>query len=254
MAVRTSTVDIATSDGTADAFVAAPEDGARHPGVLLYMDAFGPRRRLEEMAGDIAAQGYVVLVPHVFYRHGPAPLLDASALKDPEQRGKLFERISPWMRELTPERVATDADAYIDYLRSHDQVDSGPLGVVGYCMGGALALRTAAERPGDVGAVAAFHPGRLATDAPDSPHLLADRIEAEVYVASADQDQSMPPEQQERLDAALTEAGVTHVCEQYDGAQHGFTMSDTPAYDEAATERHWRSLLGLFDRTLNDSG
>ena len=60
----------------------------------------------------------------------------------------------------------------------------------------------------------------------------------------------MPPEQQERLDAALTEAGVTHVCEQYDGAPHGFTMSDTAAYDEAATERHWDALLGLFERTL----
>ena len=117
-------------------------------------------------------------------------------------------------------------------------------------MGGALALRTAADHPGDVGAVAAFHPGRLATDAPDSPHLLADRIEAEVYVASADQDRSMPPEQQERLDRALTEAGVTHVVEQYDGAPHGFTMSDTAAYDAAATERHWAALLGLFERTL----
>ena len=49
----------------------------------------------------------------------------------------------------------------------------------------------------------------------------------------------MPPEQQQRLDAALTEAGVTHTCEQYDGAAHGFTMADTAAYDEAATERHW---------------
>ena len=122
--------------------------------------------------------------------------------------------------------------------------------MVGYCFGGALALRTAAHRPEHVAAAAAFHPARLATDAPDSPHLLADRICAEVYVASADGDPGMPREQLERLDRALDEAGVTHVCEQYDGAAHGFTMSDTAVYAEAATERHWAALLDLLDRTL----
>ena len=251
MSVHTSSVDIQTADGTADAFLVAPDDGARHPGVLFYMDAFGPRPRLEDMAAHLAEQGYVVVVPHVFYREGPAPLVDTSSLTEPDARGRLFEKISPWMRAHTPERVSLDAEAYVTYLRSHDQVDSGPIGVTGYCMGGALALRTAAEHPGDVGAVAAFHPGRLATDSPDSPHLLADRIEAEVYVAAADRDQSMPAEQQARLDAALTDAGVSHVVEQYDGAQHGFTMADTAAYDEAATERHWAALLGLFERTLH---
>jgi carboxymethylenebutenolidase len=254
MALRTSTVDIRTRDGTADAFLAAPEDGAHHPGVILYMDAFGPRPRLEEMAGHIAEQGYVVVLPNVFYREGPAPLLDTSSLTDPEARGRLFEKIGPWMQAHTPQRVSADAEAYVGYLRSHDQVADGPIGVTGYCLGGALALRTAAAHPADVAAVAAFHPGRLATDAPDSPHLLADRIGAEVYVAAADRDQSMPVEQQQRLDAALTDAGVVHVVEQYDGAQHGFTMSDTAAYDEGATERHWQALLALFERTLRRSG
>ena len=252
MSLRTSTVDIETPDGTADAYLAAPEGDGRHPGVILYMDAFGPRPRLEEMADRLAAEGYVVLVPHVFYRQGRAPLIDTSSLQDPDARGELFAQIGPWLAALTPELAMRDADAYVDYLRSHDQVGDGPIGVTGYCMGGALALRTAAEHPGDVGAAAAFHPARLATDAPDSPHLLADRLMAEVYVASADHDQGMPPEQQQRLDAALTEAGVTHTCEQYDGAAHGFTMSDTAVYDEAATERHWAALTDLFRRTLQE--
>jgi carboxymethylenebutenolidase len=252
MALRTSTVDLETADGTVDAFLAAPEDLAHHPGVILFMDAFGPRPRLEEMAEHLAEQGYVVLVPHLFYRQGRAPLVDTSVLMDPEQRGKLFETIGPWMAELTPEKAMSDADAYLDYLRSQDQVSDGPIGVVGYCMGGALALRTAAEHPGDVGAAAAFHPARLATDEPDSPHLLADRIEAEVYVAAADHDPGLDADQQARFDQALTEAGVTHTCEQYDGASHGFTMADTAVYDEAATQRHWKALFSLFDRTLRD--
>ena len=250
MDLRTSTIDIKTPDGTADAYLAAPEGRGPYPGVLLYMDAFGPRARLEEMAEHIAGHGYVVLVPHVFYRQGRAPLVDTGALADPDMRGKLFETIGPWMAELTPERVTSDADAYVDYLTAHDEVVDGPIGVVGYCMGGALALRTAAQRPEQVAAVAAFHPARLATDDPASPHLLADRLRGEVYVAAADNDQGFPPEQQQRLDEALTEAGVTHTVEQYDGAAHGFTMADTAVYDEAATERHWDVLLHLLARTL----
>lgn len=249
MAVRTSDLDIQTADGVADSFLAAPDD-ARHPGVLFYPDAFGPRPRTEEMAQHIAEQGYVVLVPHLFYRQGRAPLLDTSTLKDPDARGSLFAKLRPWMNELTPERAMSDAESYLDFLAGQDAVADGPMGVTGYCMGGALALRTAAHRPEQIAAAAAFHPARLATDAPDSPHLLADRIAAEVYVGSADGDPGMPPEQQRMLDEALTEAGVRHTCEQYDGAAHGFTMADTAVYDEAATERHWENLLSLLDRNL----
>lgn len=251
MALRTSRVDIPTGDGgTADAYLAAPEGRRSHPGVLFFMDAFGPRRRLEEMAQRLASHGYAVLVPHLFHRRGRAPLIDTSDLMNPAARGKLFGVIRPWIQELTPQQAMSDADAYLDFLTGLGEVAGGPVGVTGYCMGGALALRTAAHRPELVAAAAAFHPARLATDAPDSPHLLVDRLQAEVYVASADHDPGMPPEQQSRLDAALTEAGVRHVCEQYDGAAHGFTMSDTAVYDEAATERHWDALLDLLARAL----
>jgi carboxymethylenebutenolidase len=251
MALRTSTVDIPTRDGVADAFLAEPDGKGTHPGVLLYMDAFGLRPRLEEMAGRIAEEGYVVLVPNVFYRQGRAPLLDLGDLADPDARGRIFGTLRPWMAQLTPARAMSDAEAYLDLLTGLDEVSDRPVGVTGYCMGGALALRTAAHRPDQVAAVAAFHPARLATDAPDSPHLLVYRLRAEVYVASADQDPGMPPEQQSRLDEALTTAKVRHVCEQYDGARHGFTMSDTAVYDEAATERHWKALLDLFARNLH---
>ncbi len=252
MDLRASTLDIETPDGTADAFLTAPEGLGPYPGVLLYMDAFGPRARLEEMAEHVADHGYVVLLPHLFYRQGRAPLIDTSALRDPDSRGRLFETIGPWMAELTPERADSDADAYVDYLLSHDAVADGPIGGGGYCMGGALALRTAARRPEQVAAAAAFHPARLATDDPNSPHLLADRLRAEVYVAAADQDHGFPVEQQQRLGRALDGAGVTHTVEQYDGASHGFTMSDTAVYDEAATRRHWDALLALLSRTLED--
>ena len=250
MSLQTATIDVPIADGPADAYVAAPAQGGPFPGVLLYMDAFGLRGRLEEMADRIAAQGYVVLVPNVFHRQGRAPLIDTSELLKPENREQLFEALGPMMQELTPERALRDAEGYLAWFAADDRVADTPIGTTGYCMGGALALRTAAAFPDRVAAAASFHGGRLATDAPDSPHTVVGDITAEVYVGHADNDASMPPEQQERLEQALTAAGVTHTCELYEGAAHGFTMADTAAYDEAATDRHWDRLLDLFARRL----
>jgi carboxymethylenebutenolidase len=247
---RVERVDVPTPDGTADAILAVPAEGDQHPGVLVYMDAFGLRPRLEEMARRIAAEGYVVLVPNVFYRSGRAPVVDLGDLSLPENRATIFDKLGPLMAALTPEPAMRDATAYLDFLATDDRVSPGPVATVGYCMGGALALRTAAHAPERVAAVASFHAGRLATDAPDSPHRSFGSIRAEVYVAHADHDGSMPPEQQALVERTLTEAGVTHRTEVYPGAAHGFTMADTAAYDEAATERHWDNLLPLLARTL----
>lgn len=250
MDVNTTSVDIATHDGTADALLAAPVDGGPHPGVLLYMDAFGLRPRLQEMAQRLAGAGYVVLVPNVFYRAGRAPVVEIGDLTDPAVRTAMFAELGPLMQALTPERVARDAEAYVGFLTARDEVGDAPMGTLGYCMGGALALRTGAQLPDRIAAIASFHGGKLATDDADSPHRLVARLRGEVYVAHADRDGSMPPEQQQRLAAALESAGVTHRTELYDGAAHGFTMSDTAVYDEAATQRHWDSLLDLLGRTL----
>jgi len=250
MRTETTYVDVKTQDGVADAILAAPTEGGPFPGVLLYMDAFGLRARLEEMADHLAAEGYVVLVPNVFYRHGRAPVVDLGDLGRPESRAGIFDRLGPVMRALTPDLAMRDAQAYLTFLADDDRVGDGPVGTVGYCMGGALALRTAAQAPDRVAAVASFHGGRLATDDPASPHRVVDRVRAEVYVAHADNDGSMPPDQQQRLSEALTAAGVTHRAELYDGVAHGFTMSDTPVYDEAATQRHWERLTDLFRRNL----
>ncbi|MGN6574389.1 MAG: dienelactone hydrolase family protein [Nocardioides sp.] len=250
MSAETSTIDIPTADGTADAILAVPNGDGPWPGVLVYMDAFGPRPRLVEMAARIASEGYVVVVPNVFYRHGRAPVVDLPDLSVPENRSAIFEKLGPVMSTLTPELAMRDAGAYLDFLADDDRVTSSPVGAVGYCMGGALALRTAARFPNRVAAVASYHGGRLATDAPDSPHRAFGDIRAEVYVGHADNDGSMPPEQQELVAKTLEAAGVSYRAELYEGAPHGFTMADTAMYDEAATERHWDTLLDLFARTL----
>ncbi|MUL43734.1 dienelactone hydrolase family protein [Streptomonospora sp. PA3] len=249
-AVQATAVDIATEDGTADAYLAHPDDGAAHPGVLMYMDAFGLRPQLEGMARRLAEAGYTVLVPNVFYRHGRSPVVDLPEYIDPGARPEIFEKLGPIMRSLTPEQAMRDADAYLRRLAELPQTAGERFGVTGYCMGAVLALRTAGTHPDRVAAMAGFHGGGLAPDAPDGPHLLADRITAELYFGHADQDPAMPPEQQERLSRALEDAGVRFTAEVYTGAAHGYTQADTASHDPEATERHWRALLDLLNRTL----
>ncbi|MEV7866365.1 dienelactone hydrolase family protein [Streptomyces sp. NPDC088124] len=245
-----SSVDITTPDGTADAYLTHPDDGAPHPAVLFYMDAFGLRPHLRSMADRLASAGYTVLVPNVFYRHGRAPVVELPEFINPADRPEIFESIRPAAQTLTPEGAVRDAGVYLDWLAAHPLTTGGAAGVTGYCMGAGLALRTAGGHPERVAAAAGFHGAYLATEAPDSPHLLADRIAAELYFGHADQDRTNPAEQIDRLGKALGAAGVHHRSEVYAGAHHGFTQADTAMYSAEATERHWTALLDLFGRTL----
>jgi carboxymethylenebutenolidase len=239
-------MDVKTRDGVADAYLSRPDTDS-HPAVLLLMDAFGLRPQIERMADRIAANGFVVLAPNLFYRAGRSPVLPDADLMDPEQRGELFGKIMPLMGELTIERMASDGEAYLDLL---EQVGRGPVAITGYCMGGRHGWGIAAAHPGRVAALGCFHTGRLVTDEPDSPHHSAGELDAEVYLGHADNDQSMTPENIATLEQALTDAGVRYRSELYEGADHGYTMADTAAYNEAAAERHFTELFALLRRTI----
>jgi carboxymethylenebutenolidase len=241
-------VEIRTQDGVADGYLARPAHGdGRRGGVLLLVDAFGLRPQIEQMADRIADHGFVVLAPNVFYRHGRAPVLAMPDLEDPEQRGPFMEKIRPMMQELTPARIASDSEAYLDFL---GEVARGPFAITGYCMGARLGWSIATAHPDRVTALAGFHAGGLVTDDEDSPHRSAGELSAEVYFGHADNDRSMTPENIAALEQALDEADVTYRSEVYAGAAHGYTMADTAMYDEPAAERHFDALFALLDRTI----
>jgi carboxymethylenebutenolidase len=215
--------------------------------VLFMMDAFGLRPRIEEMAARIAGRGYAVLAPNLFYRAGRSPVPPAGDLRDERARSEFFKAVRPLMNELSAERMAADGRAYLDRL---GEVADEPVAITGYCMGVRMGLRVAAAHPDRVAALAGFHGGGLVTDDPHSPHRSAAALRAELYFGHADKDASNTPDQIAALDAALDQAGVTHRTEVYAGAAHGFTMADTPVYDEQACERHFAALFDLLDRTL----
>jgi carboxymethylenebutenolidase len=243
-------IDIKTSDGTMDAKLFHPEEGHGQgpwPAVILLMDAFGIRPVFEEMARRLAKEGYVVLLPNVFYREGHASRLDLhGSFEDEAFRKRIYGLIGA----LTPERLKADGAAELDFLARHPRVRGPKVGVAGYCMSGGIAVRLAADFPDRVAAAASSHGGRLATEAPDSPHRVVGRVKGELYFGHADHDGSMPVAAIQKLEAALKEAGVKHRSELFEGKRHGYAVAGSAAYDKDASEQHWQRLLDLFGRTL----
>jgi len=241
-------VSIETPDGAARAFTFTPDGEGPWPAVIFYMDALAIRRALFEMCERLASHGYFVLLPDMFWRVGAyEPLVPAKVVKDEAARKELFGKYVP---STNPERAMRDTGAFLDFLTKQPGVAGEAVGVTGYCMGGGIALRAAGTFPDRIVAAAAFHGARLATDEPDSPHLLAPKIKARVLVGGADQDSGFPPQQAERLKAALDAAGVVNEVAIYPGALHGYAPPDMPVYNVEAAERHWRELLELLDGAL----
>jgi carboxymethylenebutenolidase len=239
----TITDSITTPDGTCPVTLATPEGDGPWPGVVMYPDAGGRRPVFDEMAEKLAGYGYAVLVPDVYYRSGDwAPFDLNTAFSDPDER----KRVMSMMSGVTPDKMAADAVAFFDYLASRPQVSGTAFGTTGYCMGGRTSLVVAGRVPERVAAAMSFHGGGLASDDPGSPHLLADQIQATVYVAGAENDASFTPEAAETLDKALTAADVEHTIEWY-AAAHGFAVSDhRAAYDADAAQRHWNAMESFF--------
>lgn len=237
-------IEIRTADGVAKAGLFGPAEKAR-AGVILYMDAFGPRPALSQMAERLAGQGYAVLVPDLFYRSGAYGPFDAkTAFSVDKTRAELRALIGGTTQDMT----MRDTGAFIETLTAEGV--SGLIGTVGYCMGGSRALNAAAAHPDRIVAAASFHGGNLASDAPDSPHRNAARLKARVYVGMAGVDGSFPPEQSALFVQTLRTAGVDHAIENYVGMGHGWCVPDHGVYDEAGAERHWKRLATLFGETL----
>jgi len=248
-------VEIKTADGTCDAVLVHPKNGS-YPGVLLWPDAFGLRPSMRDMAKRLAAEGYTVLVPNPFYRVAKAPFSDASRFDfgNPADR----EKLRPLMESVNaPGHAEKDARAYITFLDAQKEVNTTKkIGTQGYCMGGALVVRTAATLPDRIGAGASFHGGGLVTDKPDSPHLLAPKIRAHMYFGVAANDDARQPEAKNKLREAFASAHVPAEVEVYEGTLHGWCVPDmpeqngAPIYNKPAAERAWGKLLALYRANL----
>lgn len=238
-------VTVRTPDGEADAVVFHPDGRGAWPGVLLWPDIGGLRPVKREMGRRLAGDGYVVLVVNPYYRAFRAPELTAIPA-GPEQQAKR----QAGRATLTEDAVARDAKAYVAWLDALPQTSKAKVGVQGYCMGGALSVRTAAAVPDRVGAVASFHGGGgLVSDAATSPHRLIAGTQARYLFATARNDDATKPEVKTALAAALKAAGRPGEVEVY-AADHGWCVPDSAKYDRAEAERAWTALLDLYRASL----
>ncbi|MEE1655939.1 dienelactone hydrolase family protein [Microvirga sp. CF3062] len=205
-------IAIKTQDGTARAGLFQPSHrpASEVPGVILYMDAFGPRPALDAMAERLASEGYVVLLPDLFYRYGDYGPFDAqTAFSEEPSRTALRGMIGDTTQDMT----RRDSAAFLDALTQAGA--TGRIGTVGYCMGGSRAINAAAAYPDRIAAAASFQ-----------------------------------PEQSAVLAQALRRAEIDHVIENYVGMAHGWAVPDSRVYDARGAERHWKRLLTFFDETL----
>lgn len=240
-------VTIPTPDGECAASLHTPDGTGPWPAVIVFPDAGGVRETFRGMADRLAGLGYAALLPDVYYREGGFEPFDMNTVfSDPRERKRLMGLVG----SLTNDMIVADVGAFLDFLAGRPEVRGDGVGTTGYCMGGRTSLIATGTHPGRVAAAASFHGGRIAVDGdPNSPHLLAEKVDATVYVAGAENDDSFTPEQAALLDAALTAAGVRHTVEFYPAA-HGFAVPDNPTYDAAAEQRHWESLERLYGATL----
>ncbi|MBI3367393.1 MAG: dienelactone hydrolase family protein [Burkholderiales bacterium] len=237
-------IDIPTADGAMNSFVVHPDEGGPHPVVLFYMDAPGKREELHDMARRLASVGYCVVLPNLYYRSSRD-----FWLKERTEAG--MARLFSLMATLNRGTTECDTLAMLRFVDTLPQADATRLGAVGYCMSGPFVMWAAAAFPQRLRCIASIHGANMATDKPDSPHLMAPKIRCESYFACAEIDKWAPPSDIHKLQAALQAAGTPHRIEWYPAVEHGFVFPlRAGIYNQPAAERHWERLFSLFRRTL----
>jgi carboxymethylenebutenolidase len=244
---KESEVEIKTPDGTCDAYLVHPVKG-KYPAVLIWPDIFGLRPAFRQMGKRLAESGYAVLVINPFYRTKKAPVApEHPDFNDPATRQALMSLAGA----LSPATALTDATAFVAYLDSQPAVDKKrKMGTTGYCMGGPFVFRTAAASPDRVGAGATFHGGGLATDKPESPHLLIPKMKAHFLIAIAENDDQREPEVKNTLRESFATAKLPAEIEVYAGTKHGWCPPDSAVYNAEQAEKAWGRMLVLFKTAL----
>ena len=236
-------LDIATADGAMNSFVVHPDEGGPFPAVLFYMDAPGKRDELHDMARRIAAVGYCVVLPNLYYR-------DSRDFHVTERTEDALARMFALMATLDAKTTACDTAAMLRFIDNHPAADAQRVGAVGYCMSGPFVVWAAAAFADRLACIAAIHGANMATDKPDSPHRVAERLRCESYFACAEIDKWAPPADIALLEAGLAASDAQYRIEWYPAVEHGFVFPQRACYNRAAAERHWVRLFSLFARRL----
>ena len=247
-------VDIETTDGRMKTFVTHPEQGGPYPAVIIYMDIWGVRDELYDIARRVGTVGYYCMVPDFYYRQGRI----LNQFHDHEGRMISLHRLDQAREKqvraprgkLSGAMVMDDTAALLDFIDGDEPVRPGPLGAIGYCMGGLFVLAAAGHFPARFRASVSLHGTRLISDQADSPHLLAQKFQGELYCGFGELDHLSPPSMAGELEALLKPCAVEFHFEMHTGAEHGYALPDRDIHDRQAAARDWELIFAMFRRQL----
>jgi len=250
-------VTVPTKAGVMECFVSHPEENAPFPAVVLYMDIWGVREELYDVARRVASVGYYVILPDLYYRQGKV----RQAFYDAEGKQRSFQALSPEEQQqvlqplfaLKDEMVLEDTAALIDFLGKGEAVKAGPMGCYGYCLGGRLILRVAGAFPDRFKASAGMHGTDIVTEGPDSAHLAAVTAQGEIYMGYGELDKFSTPPVIETMRQTLSNRGFRYRYAVHKNIHHGYGLPDRDVYDTASTNRDWENIFAMFHRQIPPS-
>lgn len=228
MSIRTERISFPANGGSGEGYLALPDGDGVHPAVVVIQEWWGLNEHIEDVTERFAAAGYVALAPDLY--HG-------AITAEPDEAMKLVMAMK--LDEANTEMAGAAA-----YLVGRDDVAPKKVGVIGFCVGGSLALMMASNSA-HVGAVASFYGGR------EVPEEQIHKITAPVLAIYGSEDQGLPPARREKLDSQLTASNLPHEIHVYPGADHAF-FNDTRAevYNAPAANDAWERTLAWFKRYL----
>jgi carboxymethylenebutenolidase len=247
-------VEIATPSGRMETFVTHPEQDGPFPPVIIYMDIWGVREELFEIARRVGTVGYYCMVPDLYYRQGKVRhefrdaqnrMISLHAL-DEERKQQV---IAPG-RRLSNQMVVDDTAAILDFLGRGEPVRAGGVGTIGYCMGGRHVMCVAGQLPDRVIASASLHGTSLISDTADSPHHLVKQLRGELYCGFAEHDPYAPMSMVKELDELLRPCPVDYRYAVHKGAQHGYALPNRDIFDAQGAARDWEMIFAMFHRRI----
>ena len=253
--MKEQTVDVLTQDGIMKTFVTHPEEGGSFPPIVLFMDIWGLRAELYDIARRLAAEGFACILPDLYYRQG-----EGAHNEFRDEHGRMIslhrldeareKQVHELRHKVTGAQMMEDTGHLLTLIDEHAAMRAGPVGSIGWCMGGWLALAAAGHYPDRFQAGASLHGTRLISDTPDSPHLLADRFRGELYCGFGELDHLSPPPMAEELATLLEPCAVDYRWSMHKGVEHGYALPDRDIYDSRAAARDWEMIHAMFRRVF----
>lgn len=240
--MREYNIGVRTAAGEMDCFVAVPEGEGPFPPVIFYMDVPGIREELKGMTRHLAANGYLGVLPDLYYREGRVRF---DLRKGEEELKKMFAAGS----KLTNAMITDDTRGILAYFDGLDSARQS-VGIIGYCMSGQFVVTAAGTFPERIKGSASLYGTRMVTDKDDSPHKLLSSISGELYLGFAEHDPYVEDFVIPTLKDDLDAAGISYQLEVFADTEHGFCFPERPAYAQAAADKVWQDVFAMYERTL----